>query len=428
VIDRRQLLKGAAVGAGSLALARSGGAATDAAPPTGARRRRIAVFGAGAFGSFTALALRDRGHEVTLVDPWGPGNARASSGGETRVIRGAYGADATYTRLAVAAFERWAAFEKRVGRTFLTPTGALWMVATEDDAFLRQAAPLLREAKLPTEELSAEEARRRWPQVRFDGVRWVLFEERAGFLLARRACAAAVEEFVRAGGVYRSLAVADGLDECLDDEAEVRSKATALSPIALSDGSQLTADEYVFACGPWLPRIFPSLLAQSLSPTRQDVFFFGPPEADRRFDQGSLPVWIEWGERLFYGIPGNESRGFKVADDTRGEPFDPTHGERRVTDENFARARALLERRFPALARAPLVESRVCQYENTPDHDFLLDRHPAWSNVWIVGGGSGHGFKFAPAWGEQVAATVVGERPIEAKFGLARLAQPRSTR
>jgi sarcosine oxidase len=433
VIDRRQLLKSAAaVGASSLALGRraesaDGTSAADATPkpPKGERRRRVVVVGAGAFGAFTALALRDRGLEVTLVDPWGPGNARASSGGETRVIRGAYGADATYTRLAVEAFDRWASFEKRVGRTFLTSTGALWMVATEDDSFLRQAAPLLREAKLPTQELSTEEARRRWPQVRFDGVRWVLFEERAGFLLARRACAAAVEEFVRAGGVHRALAVEEGLDRSFaGDTVKAAASASALAELRLSDGSTIAADDYVFACGPWLPRIFPSLLANAVAPTRQDVLFFGPPAGDRRFDQGALPVWIEWGERLFYGIPGNEARGFKVADDTRGEPFDPTDGERRVLDENVARARALLERRFPALSRAPLVETRVCQYENTPDHDFLLDRHPAWNNAWVVGGGSGHGFKFAPAWGERVAATVSGERPVDAKFALARLSRP----
>lgn len=417
MLDRRELLQAGAALVGSAAL----GAARPVSAAT-ASSRRVVVVGAGVFGSFTALALRDRGVGVTLLDPWGPGNARASSGGETRVIRGAYGADATYTDLAVDAFARWSVFEKRVGKTFLTPTGALWMVAVEDDSFLRQAAPLLRAAGLPFSEFTAEEAAKRWPQVRFDGVRWVLHEERAGYLLARRATAAAAAAVVAAGGEYRRLAVETGAErEGLDLTTPTD---RALSSLRLSDGSTITADEFVFACGPWLPRIFPTALGASLTPTRQDVLFFGTPRGDRRFEPvsegGAMPVWIEWGERLMYGIPGNESRGFKIADDTRGEPFDPTDGERRVLPESIDRARALLERRFPALAKAPIVETRVCQYENTTDHDFLLDRHPHWDNVWIVGGGSGHGFKFGPAWGERAAATIRGERPIDAKFSLAR--------
>ncbi len=414
MIDRREVLRGGAALVGAAALGAGERLRGDAGRP-----QRVVVVGAGVFGVFTALALRDRGVQVTLLDPWGAGNARSSSGGETRVIRGAYGPDPVYTRLAVDAFERWAAFERRVGRTFLHPTGALWMVATEDDSFLRGALPVLRDAGLAVSELTPSEAARRWPQIRFDGVRWVLHEERAGFLLARRACAAAAEALAAAGGEVRAVAAASGAagPELVDAGA----RATALR---LADGGTVAADQFVFACGPWLPKLFPELLGAALRPTRQDVLFFGTPRDDRRFEHGALPVWIEWSDRLIYGIPGNEARGFKVADDTRGEPFDPTEGDRRVLGESVERARELLARRFPALAGAPLVETRVCQYENTPDHDFLLDRHPERENVWIVGGGSGHGFKFGPAWGERAAATILGERPVEGKFGLARLARP----
>jgi glycine/D-amino acid oxidase-like deaminating enzyme len=371
----------------------------------------VAVLGAGAFGAFTALALRRRGARVTLLDPWGPGNARASSGGETRVIRGVYGADAVYTQLAADAFSRWHEFERATGRKLLQRIGALWMVAGPDDSFPRQALPPMRAAGLAFEELAIETAARRWPQIRFDGIRSIFFEEGAGFLLARQACAAAVEQLVAQGGEYRALAAEPGVVS-----------GGAMSTLRLDDGGALAADAYVFACGPWLGRLFPEVVGDRVRPTRQDVLFFGTPRGDRRFDDGATPIWIELGERFLYGIPGNERRGFKVADDTRGAPFDPTHGERTIEASSIAVARDLLARRFPGLTGAPLVETRVCQYENSPDSDFILDRHPGAANAWITGGGSGHGFKFAPAWGERVASAVLGERAVEPKFSLARFA------
>jgi len=133
-----------------------------------------------------------------------------------------------------------------------------------------------------------------------------------------------------------------------------------------------------------------------------------------------MPVWVEV-PRFMYGIPGNERRGFKIADDSRGPDFDPTNGERLVSPEGLKAAREYIAMRFPALARAPVVETRVCQYENSPDHDFLVDRHPGAGNAWLVGGGSGHGFKHGPALGELVAQNVLGERPVEPLFSYARL-------
>ena len=120
-------------------------------------------------------------------------------------------------------------------------------------------------------------------------------------------------------------------------------------------------------------------------------------------------------------MPEGEGRGFKVADDTRGVAVDPTAMDRTPTREGVERARAFLGRRFPALAGAPLLEARVCQYENSPDGHFVIDRHPEADNAWIVGGGSGHGFKLSPALGEHVARAVLGEAEPEQVFRLARL-------
>ncbi|HEX4953099.1 MAG TPA: FAD-dependent oxidoreductase [Thermoanaerobaculia bacterium] len=370
---------------------------------------RVVVVGAGAFGGWSALMLRRAGAEVTLVDTWGPGNSRASSGGETRVIRQTYGADRFYTELAGRALTLWLEHQAIFRERFFARTGALWMVTGPQDSLVKDALPILRDLGIEHRELSAEECRKRYPQIDFDGLRWALWEPGAGYLLARQACQAVAEALVREGGTFL--------------QAEARPLFGAgggLDGAALSTGSTLTADAYLFACGPWLGQVFPDVPGARIRPTRQEVFFFGAPAGDSRFGDSSLPVWVEEGAALWYGIPGNRWRGFKVADDSRGPDFDPTHGERLASKESLAAARALLARRFPALRDAPLLESRVCQYENSADGHFVFDRHPRAENLWLLGGGSGHGFKFGPALGELVATTVLGKRAPEKKFSLAR--------
>jgi glycine/D-amino acid oxidase-like deaminating enzyme len=198
----------------------------------------------------------------------------------------------------------------------------------------------------------------------------------------------------------------------------------ALRRISLEDGTAIEADVFIFACGPWLGRLFPDVVGTRVMPTRQEVYYFGTPAGDTRFLDPSMPVWIDFRDRFMYGIPGNANRGFKVADDTPGPPFDPTEGTRDASSAGIAAARAFLAVRFPALAAAPLLGSEVCQYEASPDSHFIIDRHPAASDVWIAGGGSGHGFKMGPAIGERLASHVLTESSPDPQFALARLASP----
>jgi glycine/D-amino acid oxidase-like deaminating enzyme len=188
----------------------------------------------------------------------------------------------------------------------------------------------------------------------------------------------------------------------------------------LSDGSRLKADFYVFACGPWLGKLFPQVVGDLVQATKQDIFFFGTPAGDDRFSDAHLPVWGDHVGRFRYGIPGSDRRGFKIADDTRGPAFDPTNGERVVSPETLKDIREFVGFRFPALKNAPLIETRVCQYEQTPDSHFIIDRHPVAAKVWIVGGGSGHGFKHGPAVGERVAELILKESEAEAIWRLGR--------
>jgi len=369
----------------------------------------IAVIGAGAFGGWTALNLLERGARVTLLDAWGPGNSRASSGGETRVMRGTYGPDQPYTEMAARALKLWAKYERRWKRQFLHRTGVLWMASGRDDTFERGSVKMLRTAKIEYRELSAPQMKKRWPQINFEGIEWGIFEPECGYLEARASCQAVVEAFVAAGGRYRQASV-------LPDELE----NSPLGGVALSDGSLLKADRFVFACGPWLGKLFPKAIGDRVQATKQDIFFFGAPAGDDRFCDTHLPVWADHRGRFRYGIPGRDRRGFKIADDTRGPSFDPTFGERVASPETLKDIREYVGFRFPALKDAPLVETRVCQYEQTPDGDFIVDRHPSNENVWLLGGGSGHGFKHGPAVGEMMAEMILKDRAPEAAWRLGR--------
>jgi monomeric sarcosine oxidase len=373
------------------------------------KKPHVVVVGAGAFGGWTALHLLRRGARVTLLDAWGPGNSRASSGGETRVIRATYGPREIYTRMAARALALWKEHERRWHRQLYHGIGVLWLVEN-DDQYEKAALSVLRDAKVTFEELTGAEVTRRYPQINCDQVRWAIFEKDGGYLTARRACAAVLDGFLAEGGAYRQVAV----------QAPVQPQTGELSSVTLSDGSQLTADRFVFACGPWLGTLFPDVIGDRVRATRQEVFFFGTPPGDRRFTEEALPVWADHAPRFVYGIPGNEWRGFKVADDTRGPVFDPTHGER---TPSLQIARDYLAYRFPGLQGAPLLEARVCQYEESPDEHFIIDRHPAAANAWLLGGGSGHGFKHGPAVGELVARLVLtGEAP-DPLFRLSRFAR-----
>jgi glycine/D-amino acid oxidase-like deaminating enzyme len=369
----------------------------------------IAVIGAGAFGGWTALHLLERGARVTLLDAWGPGNSRASSGGETRIMRGTYGPDQPYTATAARALKLWRKYERRWKRQFLHRTGVLWMVSNRDDAFERGSPEPLRAAGIEFQELSVGQMKKRWPQINFSDVHWGIFEPKCGYLDARASCQAVLDAFITEGGAYRQLAVSpDGLE------------TAPLRKLLLSDGSRLKADHYVFACGPWLGKLFPETLGNIIRATKQDIFFFGAPPGDFRFTDAQLPVWGDHGDRFFYGIPGSGRRGFKVADDTRGREFDPTKGERIVSQATLRRVREYISFRFPAMKNAALIETRVCQYEQTPDSHFILDRHPAMDNVWLLGGGSGHGFKHGPALGEMMADTILNEKNPSPVWQLAR--------
>ncbi|HET7636934.1 MAG TPA: FAD-dependent oxidoreductase [Candidatus Limnocylindria bacterium] len=367
---------------------------------------RVAVVGSGVMGAWTALWLARHGHEVLLLDAYGFGNSLASSGGETRVTRSAHGADRHYPRWQRLALDEWRRLEAATGAELFLPTGVLWF-AHREDGFEADALRALSELQIPAERLAADEVARRFPGIAAEGMAWALWEPQGGGLMARRGVTTVVGEAQRLGAELRIARVlppapADGSGDRL---LRLRSRS----------GETLEADAFVLAPGPWLPSLVPQL---ELAVTRQEVLFFAPPPGDPRFVADEMPTWIDY-DRAFYGLGSVESRGFKCAPDAPGPIVDPDAQTRIVSEAAVGVSRAFLAERFPALAAQPVIEGRVCQYESTPDSHFIIDRHPAWANVWVVGGGSGHGYKHGPVIGEYLAAQIVGDAAV-----VARLAPP----
>jgi monomeric sarcosine oxidase len=364
----------------------------------------VAVVGAGVFGSWTAHHLRRAGKRVVLIDSFGAASSRASSGGESRITRCAYGSDEIYSRFAQQSLGQWKELGRRSGSALFQQAGVLHL-GRKADKHISETADVLGRLKIPHEKLSQAELRKRFPQIFLDDVDQAIFEPEGGALMARRSVQMLVHEMMQSG-----------MDFIAEPVAPLSAKAR-MSSLKTTAGRTISAGAFVFACGPWLPKVFPGELAYRIFPTRQEIFFFGVPAGERRFTLPAMPCWI--GPDRLYGIPDLENRGFKIADDGHGPPIDPDSADRLISKESLAVMRRQLAARFPAMKDSPLLESRVCQYENSSNGDFLLDRHPSIDNVWLAGGGSGHGFKHGPAVGEYMAGLVLGAQTAEPRFSFA---------
>jgi sarcosine oxidase len=368
----------------------------------------LVVVGAGVMGAWTALEARRGGREVTLLDAFGAGHARASSGDQTRISRCAHGADVLYTRWARDAVAGWQALEAETGERLFRRAGALWFTG-EDDPFIEATIPTLRALDVAVERLTADEVRARWPQVGTEGLSGAVHEPGAGLLMAARGVRAAVRRFDELGGAFEIAGVRPG-----------RVDGNRLVDVEDGTGRRWGGESFVFAAGPWLPRLFPDVVGRLVTVTKQDVVYFGPAEGDRRWTDEAMPCWVDM-TRPFYGLPSVEGGGFKIAPDRFGPQWDPSSGERLVDPDAVRTAREYAAVRFPDLARQPVIEARVCQYEMTPDSHFLIDRHPGLANVWLVGGGSGHGYKHGPELGRHVVERLDGgEPPADNRFAIDR--------
>jgi sarcosine oxidase len=346
----------------------------------------VIVCGAGAFGAATARQLAVEGWEVTLVEPVAAGHVRSGSGGESRLIRCAHGADEWHTRSARRALELWRAIDPNL----VVEAGMAWF-ARGADGWEAKSEATLRALGIPCERVDPAAL---FPSVRDDDLEFTLFEPEAGILRARDATRTLAVQAVAAGArVVAAAARPDGARVVAGDHA-------------------LEADPVVWACGAWLPQLFGDLV--SLRITQQDVFFFGAPAG---WETPRVPGWVDY-DGAFYGLGDLDARGVKISPDVEGPPIDVEAADRMVLPGHLASAREYVAHRFPALANAPLVGTRVCQYEITPDTRFVIAPHPEHPSVWLMGGGSGHGFKHAPVLAERMSAWLRGADAPEPRFAL----------
>lgn len=316
-----------------------------------------------------------------------------------------YGPDDLYTRWSSRALQQWQTFFDRVQKPLFQRTGVLWL-GKDGDSYTPETLKTLQRLNIPVEQLDRAELEKRFPQFAFDDVIFGVLEPDSGVLMARQAVQAVVENVIVKGATYISGSIVQPIGH------------SRLEAVRTSNGTVIHANTFVFACGPWLGKIFPDILANRLFVTRQEVFFFGTPAGVKTFKPGSMPTWICVGDQA-YGMPDLENRGIKFAFDRHGPPFDPDDGCRVVTTEGVQAARDYVGMRLRGSKGAPILETRVCQYENTSNGDFLIDRHPAFENVWLAGGGSGHGFKHGPVVGEYVSDLAVRGGATDARFSLA---------
>ena len=392
-MDRRKFIKVAGVGAGTF----FGAAPLVAAAPHIRPRPaapEIVVVGAGAFGLWTAYHLQRLGHQVTLVDQYGPGNSRATSADETRGIRTGYPENELWSRWAKEAIERWRAWDEEWGTTMFTRTGDIAMRESWD-GFLANTAEVWDRVGVTYERVDADEVRYRYPQMNVDGFTDGLYEPDAGVARARYTCLTVAEQFRRLGG------------EIALGRADFGARSgERLNDVTLEPGERLSAQTFIFALGPWFPKLMPDLMGDTIRIPMGHVYYFGTPPGDQRFTAPNCPSYN------FPGVTGwptlsHDSRGFRVR--TGGRPGDdPDTSIRWIDEEYHEPARRILVERFPDLADAPLLETRCCHYEISASRNFIIDRHPDYANVWLAGGGSAGGFKFGPMIGPYVADRVTG--------------------
>jgi len=413
-MDRRSFLRATGIGAGALVAGGSGALlgcapAAAAAGPLGAPTihprgtgPEVVVVGAGAFGGWTALNLQEMGARVTLVDLYGPGNSRSTSGDETRGVRTSYAGRELWTSWAARSIERWKAFDEEhaaaMGGKLYFPTGDLIFRDTEV-GMIEQVREIWDWAGVPYENLTPDEVRYRWPQINIEGITHVLHEPGAGVVRARAATLRVAALFQQRGGEVRIGRAAPG-----------RSEGGRLLDVTLNgeSGDRISADRFVFALGPWFSTTFQDVLEGVFRIPMGNVMYYGTPPGNERFNFPHIPSWNFPGVTGWPSLPPDH-RGFRVRAGGQAGGDDPDTSVRWVGPEGLDRPRQILAERFPAMAEQPLVETRACHYESNIMRDWLIDMHPAYENLWMAGGGNAEGFKFGPTVGELIASRVMAD-------------------
>ena len=352
------------------------------------------VVGVGAMGSSACYHLARRGQRVIGLDRFTIPNAMGSSHGLSRMIRLAYYEHADYVPLLRRAFTLWEDLEKQAGEKLLYKVGGLYMGRITDPA-VAGALESARIHGLPHELLNRDQLAARYPQFHLPADFVGMFEPNAGFLLPEK-CVEAYATLARESGA-----------EIHENEPVIEWTADANGATVIAQAGTYHARQIIFTAGPWTEKLVRDL-GVKLSVTRQ-VLGWVHPKRPELFRLGALPAWAighndGW---LYYGFPMlPDGEGFKLAWHRPREATDPDRVRRETTPQDEQEFRAALREYLPD-ADGPLASMRICMYTNSPDHHFIIDRHPAHPNVTVACGFSGHGFKFAGVIGEILADLVI---------------------
>ncbi|MGV3708680.1 MAG: NAD(P)/FAD-dependent oxidoreductase [Gemmatimonas sp.] len=435
--DRRDFLRVASLGTSALLTASCASTQsftpvagmTNRSKPRGGDVGHVVVVGAGAWGSWTAFHLRQRGVRVTHIDQYGAGNSRQTSGDESRGIRSSYGDRSTvalWSKWARAAIKRWEEFDLQYGAEFGTKfyytTGDV-ICRAADEPFLKNTREQWVKDGVKHEVITGEEVRKRWPVINADDTTIALVEPDAGVARARASTQAIARIGQRNGVDFRVSRVKPG--------PIVGGK---MDGVILEDGTVIKADQYVFCVGAWARKLFPRHFETRVNIPMGTVMYYGTPPGDYRFQFPNLPSFNFPGVTGWAVLP-HDSRGFRVRGGINAPPpstpnpapatpatpaarppaaapdpnqNDPDMSTRWAPAERLEGTRRFVARRFPILAEAPLLETRTCHYDISVNRDFIVDHLPDASNAWFAGMGQSEGFKFAPVVGEYVAQRVMG--------------------
>ncbi|MDQ6770941.1 MAG: N-methyl-L-tryptophan oxidase [Gemmatimonadota bacterium] len=367
------------------------------------RRYDAIVVGLGAMGSATVCRLALRGWDVLALEQFSPGHQLGSSHGDSRIIRETYFEHPLYVPLVQRAHQLWRELEEMSGASLMTIVGGI-MIGPADGMVVSGTLRSVAEHDLPHELLSADATRERFPAFDLPDDLVAVFDPRAGFLDPEACNRAHVAVARRAGA-----------------EARFNEPALRWSPdgagvrVTTPSGTYL-ADRLVLAGGAWNAELLGGLRLP-LTVERQSVFWFAPENQNDVYDSARFPIYAyEYKPgSICYGFP-QLPRGIKASVMHGGEISQHPDAVRRTIEEREVEVlRVALRPVLPGLARAPVLESGVCIFTNTPDHDFVVDFHPEYPQVLVSSACSGHGFKFASALGEAQADLLTDGR---AKFDL----------
>lgn len=365
----------------------------------------VLVIGLGITGSAIAATLAVNGIRVTAFEQFTPLHDRGSSHGDTRIYRRVPHEGPIYADLATSSWEGWREWSKLAQEELLVDCGGI-DAGPEDSAIVRESERLCRDYGQPCEMLTGAAFNRRYPHFNLPESWSVAYQPHSGFVRPD-ATRSFLHQMARAAGARL-------LHETRIVDIDLRPAGVTVR----GERESVSGDILIVAAGSWLPRLLPGL-DLPLAIERRVLAWFRPDRSEPLWD-GRLPIFCLDGEGGWYGMPTPEGM-LKIGHDKHlGQRIDPDQHPLRPGEDDAAKLTPCIERYFSGFAGKP-TSMKACVYTITPDHHFVMDRHPGHVNVFVFSCCSGHGFKYAPAYGKIALDFVSGRaRPDLADLGMKR--------